>query len=374
MIDTSRLIPPPSSQQADPLQARIFIIDDEPVNIKVVRKYLQIAGYQNFITSSDAPRAIELIRAEQPDLVLLDVMMPQVSGLQILEQLRSDPAFRYLPVLILTASADATIKQTALGLGATDFLAKPVEAGDLVPRVRNALVVKAHHDNLAQYSHHLEHEVKLRTAEVEASRLQVVHCLARASEYRDDVTGRHVIRVGRYAGIIARELGFGEDRVAMLEMAAQLHDIGKIGIPDAILLKPGKLAPDEYKVMQQHCEYGRFIIQPDGPSQVTSGTSRSLLDLAADIAFTHHERWDGEGYPSKLQGEQIPLEGRITAVADVFDAISSKRPYKDAFSLEDCLSILRDGRGKQFDAKVVDAFLRRVGEITLVQQTLADAA
>jgi putative two-component system response regulator len=371
MIDTTRVIPPPA-KQADPLAARILIIDDEPVNIKVLRKYLQIAGYQNFITSSDAPKAMELIRAEQPDVVLLDVMMPQVSGLQILEQVRSDPALRYLPVLILTASADAQIKQTALGLGATDFLAKPVDAGDLVPRVRNALLVKAHHDNLSQYSQHLEHEVKLRTAELEASRLQVVHCLARAAEYRDDDTGRHVIRVGRYAGIIARELGFSQEQVAMLEMAAQLHDVGKIGIPDSILLKPARLDPAEFKLMQMHCEYGRLIIQPDGPPQ-PSGT-RSLLDLAADIAFTHHERWDGEGYPSKIAGEHIPLEGRITTVADVFDALSSKRPYKPSFPLEQCLSILREGRGKQFDAHIVDAFLRRVGEITQVQQNLADAA
>jgi len=273
MINLNPFNPPSSALQADPLQARILIIDDEPVNIKVVKKYLQIAGYQNFITSTDAPKAIELIRTEQPDLVLLDVMMPEVSGLQILEQVRSDSALRYLPVLILTASADATIKQTALGLGATDFLAKPVDPGDLVPRVRNALLVKAHHDNLAQYSHQLEHEVKLRTAELEASRLQVVHSLARAAEYRDDDTGRHVVRVGRYASIIARELGFADDRCATLETAAQLHDVGKIGIPDGILLKPGKLDPDEFKRMQQHCEYGRLIIQPDGPPP--AGSSRS---------------------------------------------------------------------------------------------------
>jgi putative two-component system response regulator len=372
MINITPFNPLSSTPQADPLQARILIIDDEPVNIKVVRKYLQIAGYQNFITSSDAPRAMELIRAEQPDLVLLDVMMPEVSGLQILEQVRNDPSLRYLPVLILTASADATIKQTALGLGATDFLAKPVEASDLVPRVRNALLVKAHHDNLAQYSQHLEHEVKLRTAELEASRLQVVHSLARAAEYRDDDTGRHVVRVGRYAAILARELGFSEERSVILETAAQLHDVGKIGIPDAILLKPGKLDPDEFKTMQQHCEYGRLIIQPDGPP--APGSSRSLLDLAADIAYTHHERWDGNGYPTKLRGEQIPLEGRITTVADVFDALSSKRPYKNAFPLEQCLAILREGRDKQFDGNIVDAFLRKLGEITQVQQQLADAA
>src|SRR5262245_10871676 len=155
-------------------------------------------------------------------------------------------------------------------------------------------------------------------------------------------------------------------------MAAQLHDVGKIGIPDSILLKPARLDPAEFAMMQQHCEYGRLIIQPDGPPDRSA--TRSLLDLAAEIAFTHHERWDGNGYPSKIAGEDIPLEGRITTVADVFDALSSKRPYKPAFPLEQCLSILRDGKGKQFDADVIDAFFRRLGEITQVQQNLADAA
>ena len=361
--------------------ARIMIVDDEPVNIKVVRKYLQIAGYTEFITTSEAPRAMEMIRREKPDLILLDVMMPQISGLKVLQEVRSDPDLAHMPVLILTASTDAETKHAALELGATDFLAKPVDASDLVPRVRNSLVVKAHHDHLARYSNHLEAEVRMRTAELEKSRLQVVHCLARAAEYRDDDTGRHVVRVGKFAGIIARELGFSPEQTTMLEMAAQLHDVGKIGIPDSILLKPGRLDPEEFKLMQRHCEYGRMIILPDGPTDGTapprrrsSSGTRSLLELAADIAFTHHERWDGTGYPSHFAGEQIPLEGRITAVADVFDALASKRPYKGSFPLESCLSIVKDGRGRQFDAAVVDALVRRIGEISVVQQHMADAA
>jgi putative two-component system response regulator len=362
--------------------ARIMIVDDEPVNIKVVRKYLQIAGYTEFITTSESPRAMEAIRREKPDVILLDVMMPQVSGLKILQEVRSDPELAHLPVLILTASTDAETKHAALELGATDFLAKPVDASDLVPRVKNCLLVKAHHDHLARYSNHLEAEVRMRTAELEKSRLQVVHCLARAAEYRDDDTGRHVVRVGKYAGILARELGFPADQVTMIEMAAQLHDVGKIGIPDSILLKPGRLDPEEFKLMQRHCEYGRLIILPDEPSTrapTAAGggrqlRTRSLLELAAEVAFTHHERWDGTGYPSNIAGEQIPLEGRITAVADVFDALSSKRPYKGAFPLESCISIVKDGRGRQFDPAVVDALLRRIGEITTVAQHMADAA
>ena len=351
--------------------ARIMIVDDEPLNIKVARKYLSVAGYEHFVTTSDSPAAMEMIRAEQPDVILLDIMMPQVSGLDILGAIRSDEALAHLPVLILTASTDAKTKQAALELGATDFLAKPVDPADLVPRVRNALLVKAHHDHLANYSQQLEQQVRVRTSELEASRLQVVHCLARAAEFRDDDTGRHVMRVGRYAGILARELGVADDRVAMIEIAAQLHDVGKIGIPDAILLKPGKLTPEEFDVMRRHCDYGRQIIVPE-PGDASADAP--LLAMAAQIAFTHHEKWDGTGYPSRLAGDGIPLEGRITSVADVFDALGSKRPYKEPFPLEQCLSILRDGRGKHFDANVVDALLRRIGDITSVQSTLADAA
>ena len=377
-VGTSRPTTPASS-------ARIMIVDDEPVNIKVVKKYLQIAGHTEFITTSEAPTAMQMIRREKPDIILLDVMMPQVSGLKILQEVRSDPDLAHLPVIILTASTDAETKRSALDLGATDFLAKPVDAADLVPRVRNCLLVKAHHDHLARYSNHLEAEVRMRTAELEKSRLQVVHCLARAAEYRDDDTGRHVVRVGRYAGILARELGFSAEQVTMLETAAQLHDVGKIGIPDSILLKPGRLDPEEFKLMQRHCEYGRLIILPDDPNirrgavasaphRQRTASTRSLLELAADIAFTHHERWDGTGYPSNIAGEQIPLEGRITAVADVFDALASRRPYKGAFPLESCISIVKDGRGRQFDPAVVDALLRRMGEIATVSQQMADAA
>lgn len=355
----------------DNLAARIMIVDDEPLNIKVARKYLSIAGYDDFVTTTDATRAMEMIRTERPDVILLDIMMPRVSGLEILQAVRADASLAHLPVLILTAATDAQTKQSALELGATDFLAKPVDPADLVPRVRNTLLVKAHLDHLAGYSQELEREVRKRTSELEASRLEVIHCLARAAEYRDDDTGRHVMRVGRYAGILARELGFQNDRAAMLEIVAQLHDVGKIGIPDAILLKPGRLDPDEFRVMQKHCEYGRQIIIPE------SGEDRSdapLLSLAARIAFTHHEKWDGTGYPSRLAQTDIPMEGRITAVADVFDALCSRRPYKPAFSLEQCLGILREGRATHFDPIVIDAFFRRIGDIVSVQSQLADAA
>ena len=345
--------------------ARVMIVDDEPINIKVARKYLQIAGYRDFVTVTEAPRALDAIRSERPDVVLLDVMMPEVSGLEILKAIRDDEHLRHLPVLILTASTDAGTKLQALELGATDFLAKPVDPNELIPRIRNALVVKAHHDHLAGYSERLEAEVRLRTAELEESRLHVILCLARAAEYRDDATGRHVIRVGRVAGVIAREMGLGEEFAAMLELAAQLHDVGKIGVPDSILLKPGKLTAEEYDLMKRHCGFGREIIAPAlaGTGGTNRGPQSPILLMAANLAGTHHERWDGTGYPRGLAGAAIPIEGRITAVADVYDALSSKRPYKEAFPLDRCLSIIREGSGTQFDPDVVNAFLRRVDEI-----------
>jgi putative two-component system response regulator len=359
--------------------AKILIVDDEPINIKVVRKHLQGAGYRNFVTTTDPTTAMEILRAEQPDVVLLDVMMPQVNGLQILEWIRADERFQHVPVLILTASTDSATKLSALELGATDFLAKPVDPHELLPRLRNVLIVKAHQDYLAGYSVKLEREVQKRTAEVEMSRLRVIQCLARAGEYRDDTTGRHVIRVGRCAALLAEKLGYSREKSAMVELAAQLHDIGKIGIPDAILLKPGKLTPEEYALMRKHCEYGKAIIDPTTDSEAELSRKYAdlglmpqqsfdspLLKMAATIAMTHHERFDGSGYPIGISGAAIPLEGRITAIVDVFDALHSARPYKAAYPLEKCIEILQAGRGTEFDPTIHEALLSRIAEINTV--------
>ena len=358
------------------LFAKIMIVDDEPINVKIVRKYLRGAGYQNFITTTDSAVCTQLITAEEPDIVLLDYMMPDVNGLEILRWIRSQPKFKHMPVVMLTASTDSETKFAALGLGATDFLPKPLDPNELFPRVRNSLIVKAHQDHLAEYSEKLEHEVQLRTAELEMSRLRVFQCLARAGEFRDDTTGTHVLRVGRCAGILARDFGYSRQQIAMLELAAQLHDIGKIGIPDAILLKPGKLTPEEITEMRKHCVYGKGIIDPtmdneaelsrrysDIVSTPIRAAESPLLTLAASIALTHHERFDGTGYPNGLRGEDIPLEGRITAIVDVFDALQSPRPYKTAMSKEKSLEIIAGDRGKHFDPKVHDALLARLPDL-----------
>jgi putative two-component system response regulator len=283
--------------------------------------------------------------------------------------------------LILTASTDSETKIMALQAGATDFLPKPVDANDLVPRIRNALIVKAHHDHLSRYSEHLEEQVRIRTAELEVSRLQVIQCLARAAEYRDDTTGRHVMRVGKYVGVLAREIGFPDSEIDMLCLAAQLHDVGKIGLPDGILLKPGKLTPEEYAIVKSHCDIGFRIVQPLDENDLrtmkmyydsSAGGESPLLTLAGRIAHTHHERWDGKGYPRGLAGESIPIEGRITSVADVFDALTTSRPYKDAYTPEKALAIMEEGRGSQFDPNVLDALLRRMPEILAIHGEHSD--
>jgi putative two-component system response regulator len=364
---------------------RIMIVDDELTLIRVVRKYLADVGYDGVTGTTEPTEAVELIRQEMPDVLLLDIMMPKLTGLDILKILRQDKRLVHLPILILTASTDSSIKVRALELGATDFLLKPVDASELVARVRNALVVKTYQDHLARHADRLEAEVRARTAELAASRQEIILCVARAAEFRDSDTGHHIIRVGRYCGIIARALGYSEEDAANLELAAQMHDVGKIGIPDAILKKPGGLDPEEFEIIQKHCDYGRTIFQhiPEVDrglvrghtkmgAQILNVKSSPVMRLAARIAYTHHEKWDGTGYPAGLNGEEIPIEGRITAVADVFDALSSRRPYKSAMPFDKCFQIIAEKRGTHFDPEVVDAFLARKADVVQVQLELAD--
>jgi putative two-component system response regulator len=249
------------------------------------------------------------------------------------------------------------------------------------------LVTKCYQNQLANQARRLEEAVQKRTAELAASREEVILCLARAGEFRDNETGNHVVRVGKFVGIIARELGYSEDRVKILEQAAQLHDVGKIAIPDEILLKPGKLDPEEYEFMQRHCLFGRKIIEqmpqhekerfrkhPELGARLLNVQSSPVLGVAALIALTHHEWWDGHGYPLGLAGEDIPIEGRMTAVADVFDALSTKRPYKNPIPRKECFAMMEKDRGTHFDPKVLDAFFRRRQEIIQVQIDCADLA
>ena len=366
--------------------AKVMIVDDERVNIEIVKAYLEEEGFENFIATTDSTKAIGMLRQLDPDIVLLDIKMPKVSGLEILETMRCDHDLMMTPAIVLTAANDPELKLQALRLGASDFLGKPVDPSELMLRFENVLAAKAYQDHLAKYSEKLENQVRMRTQELVRSRQEAIHCLARAGEYRDDDTGHHVTRVGRYSALIASELGFPEAAIELIEQAAQLHDVGKIGIPDAILHKPGKLDPHEFEVIRDHCGIGRRIINPLSHEesirlkthtsvgmQIMGSTNSPVLKLAALIAASHHEKWDGTGYPRGLSGNAIPIEGRIVAVADVFDALSSERPYKEAFPIAKSLKILVEGRGKHFDPRVLDAFLRRKEEAIQIRKQYLDS-
>jgi putative two-component system response regulator len=365
--------------------SKLMVVDDEPTNVKIVRRLLELEGFSQFVTTTDGRKAMTLIRDERPDCVLLDLMMPFVTGLDVLDEMRQDPATAHIPAIILTAVTDHKIRCEALKRGATDFLNKPVDPAELAPRVVNVLTVKAYQDQLLRYNQNLESAVRERTRQLEQAYREIGLVLARAAEYRDNDTGLHVVRVGRYARLIGEELGIVGDEADLLERAAQLHDVGKIGIPDAILLKPGRLTDEEFDLMKRHCSFGDRILQPYSDDEcssngeghedfrnITNGAT-PLLVLAHRIAMSHHEHWDGTGYPTGLKGEEIPLEGRITAVADVFDALSSKRCYKDSFPVDECFDTMAEKRGNHFDPQVLDAFLSRRDDVVDVLMRFADA-
>jgi putative two-component system response regulator len=366
---------------------RIAIIDDQVLNIKIVTKYLKLAGYQQFFSTVDARQAIELIEKEQPDVVFLDIMMPFVSGLDILEEVRRNARFADLPVIVLTAATEKETKLEALRLGATEFLHKPIDSAELPLRLRNVLAVKAHQERLKKHAWELEIEVAARSKDLTRAHREVVQCLATVGEYRDNETGKHIIRVGKYSEVIATHLGMDQEFSARIRDAAPLHDIGKVGIPDRILLKPGKLDNVEFEAMKHHCKFGALMCAqtPEGslrtkPTHTAIGRAIAgighspILKMAATIAYTHHERWDGSGYPQQLKGADIPIEGRITSVADVFDALTQQRPYKPAFPLEKALEIIRQQSGSQFDPAVVEAFFAGLERIIAIYHECGDTA
>ncbi|MGH2355451.1 MAG: HD domain-containing phosphohydrolase [Chloroflexota bacterium] len=331
-------------------EARILIVDDLPGNVDLLECILHQAGYADVLSTTD-PRLVSALQAEfRPDLILLDLHMPHLDGLQVLERL--GPAMTketYLPVLVLTGDSGRDAKQRALTLGAKDFLTKPFDRAEVVLRIKNLLETRFLYLRLEGQNQELEAKVRQRTQELEAAQFEILDRLALATEYRDDVTGGHAQRVGRLSALLAEELGLPDEWVQLIRRAALLHDVGKIGIPDDILLKPGKYTPAEFARMQTHTSIGARIV---------SGSRLPLLRMAEEIARTHHERWDGGGYGSTLRGEGIPLSGRIVAVADVFDALTHARPYKPAWPLGEAVAEMVLQGGRQFDPAVVEAFVR----------------
>ena len=312
--------------------------------------------------------------------------MPGMSGLQLLERIKGRPSLRHLPVVIVTGDADKSLKRTALDLDAADLLNKPVDSEDLIARLRSVLRTKRYADELMQSNQLLEQRVQERTAELEASRIDIILRLGKAAEYRDEETGNHVIRVGIYSRIIANTMGMSSAFCDTIFLAAPLHDIGKIGVADSILRKPGKLSDDEWEAMRGHCQIGVSILSDSSrfmnlftrqasslvPSEVADLSNNPIIKMATEIAATHHEKWDGSGYPMGVAGEAIPIAGRIVAIADVYDAIRSERPYKKSFTVERSLDIIRDSSGSHFDPDVVDAFLRCYPEIQAIEDEFGD--
>ena len=330
-------------------QARILIVDDEEDNVQVLRRILEAEGYTN-VRSTNHPEEVEqLTRELDPDLILLDIIMPRMSGQDVLRKLQEiDAGALYRPVLVLTSDHSRQAQREAWAGGAKDFLTKPLSPSEVRQRVRNLLETRMLYRILREHNEDLEARVNARTAELEEARLQILYRLARAAEYRDDDTGQHTRRVGRSAGRIAEALALEPSEVKRIRMAAPLHDVGKIGIPDSILLSSGKLSTAEFEVMKTHCSIGAHLLASEDVP---------LLGLAAEVALSHHERWDGSGYPAGLSGDAVPLSGRIVAVADTFDALTHSRPYKKAWSVERAFDEVTRLSGQAFDPEVVSAFL-----------------
>ena len=331
-------------------QAKILAVDDNPANLELILELLTEAGYTNVTTLSEPSAAIDLVLRRNVDLMLLDLHMPSISGFDILHVLRDSVGSESLiPVLVCTADCTPEARKKALDLGASDFITKPYDVVELLLRVRNFLRMRQLHLELRNRNASLELEVGRRTSDLVQARTEALLCLARAAEYRDDSTGQHVKRVGELSARIAYELGIESDLAEKIRLAAQLHDVGKIGIPDAILLKPGKYDDAEFQEMKRHTVMGHTII-----GECTS----PLLVLARQIALHHHENWDGTGYPSGLSRKEIPITCRIVAAADMYDALTHERPYKKAWTRGEALEEIRSQSGKRLDPEVVAALDR----------------
>lgn len=341
--------------------ASLLLVDDEAANLRLLSSVLEQAGYTNIISTQDPRDALPLQLEHNCDLVLLDLNMPHMDGYEVMEQFSAVFGDQLPPILILTAQEFQGLRQRAFDAGARDYVTKPFDIAELLSRVCNLVEMKLAYDYISQQNEKLEQRVWDRTAELietqnelHDSRLQVVRRLGRASEYRDNETGLHIIRMSEFAACIGKSIGMDQYVCDLLLNASPMHDIGKIGIPDGILLKKGKLDADEWEIMKTHAQMGADILaDPDS----------DLLIMAAEIALSHHEKWDGSGYPNGLQGEEIPISGRITAIADVFDALTSERPYKKAWPVDDAVDLIKKESGHHFDPMLVEHFLKVLPEI-----------
>lgn len=349
--------------------AKILIVDDEAPNLRLLQTLIKPLGYAVFTAATGEDALAETARL-RPDLILLDAVLPGIDGFEVARRLKADNATRIIPIVMISALQDVTDRVRALEAGVDDFLTKPVEVSELKARVRSLLRVKEYTDHMLRHQDELRREVeqhaqKLNGAyeKLKTASLDTIYRLSRAAEYKDEDTGSHIQRISHYAAAIARQLKVDPATQEALLDSSPMHDIGKLGIPDRILLKPSRLDDDEWRIMQQHTLIGARILE---------GSNTEYVQMGGLIALTHHERWDGTGYPRRLAGTDIPIEGRITAIADVFDALTSKRPYKKPYSIEDSLRIIAEGRGRHFDPTATDAFFEVKAEILAIRERYQD--
>ena len=343
----------------------ILVVDDQPQNIELLEAYLAPQGYE-IVKAVNGEEALVKLSNDQIDLILLDVMMPGMDGFEVTRRIRKEDKNRLLPIILVTALREAEDRVKGIEAGCDDFLSKPIDKMELLARVRSLLKVKVYNDLTHNYQKELESDVSKRTEElkhafesIKAASLDTIYRLSMASEYKDKDTGTHIKRMSRYCAAVARRLGLDENTIETILYASPMHDLGKIGIPDVILTKPAKLNPIEWEIMKQHTAIGAKILQ---------GSDAEFIKLGEIIARYHHEKWDGSGYPGSVKGNAIPIAARIVAIADVFDALTSKRPYKEPFSMEKSLTIIKEGSGSHFDPDVVDAFFTIQEEILKIKK------
>lgn len=340
-------------------EAKLLIVDDEPANLRLLDRLLRSQGYSHLALVSDPFEVVPQYQIARPDLILLDITMPGMDGYQVMRALQAleDPLLP--PIVILTAQHDKEFMLKGLAAGARDFIAKPFDRNELLMRVRNLLDAQLAHRIMHDQAAVLQKMVDQRTAELQRTRLDIIRRLGVAAEYRDEETGSHILRMSHSCVLLAQALGWNEDECDLIMNASPMHDIGKIGIPDAILRKPGRLEPDEWEVMQTHASIGYQLLE---------GDDSPIMSMARDIAGAHHEKWDGSGYPRGLVGEDIPVSARIAALADVFDALTSPRPYKKAWSVERATQLIHEQSGRHFDPVLVELFMQKLPDIVQLRE------
>lgn len=338
---------------------RILLVDDTKTNINVLVRALR-DDYRLGV-ALDGYKAVEYAKANHPDLILLDIMMPGIDGFETCRRLKSDLNTRDIPIIFITAMDGTLHKTRGFEIGAVDYIIKPFDIREVKARVKTHLSLKIAQEALRNQNEILEEKVLERTRELEDMQIEVLDRLEMAAEYRDEKTGKHIKRMSEYCRILGKACGLSPKEYNLLAMASTMHDVGKIGISDQILLKPEKLTSDELETMKTHTIIG---------SKILAGSEHVLLQAAEIIALTHHEKWDGTGYPNQLKGEQIPLFGRISRICDVFDALISERPYKQAWSIHNAMKEIKKGRGTDFDPQLVDLFLNLQPELEKIVEKL----